>query len=324
MRKTLLLCFALCFALGFSAHAEESPEDLPPEDADVFFMRDGSQQVGRFHSADEAVFRISRQVMPGQPSAVVTIPRENVERVEFAADPEREAFLLSAEVADLMLAARYWGVGERFLDLPRSPAARVGLRYAGLLLESGNPATRERALSLYEEIEKRAWSPEDRAEARRGRLRGLIATGRAAEAVAEAEELALTSEDPAVLIEAKYILATAASTQLRELEEANPRWEEDRFIRPERARLYHESLDLFLYPVLFHGSVIDPSARGLWAVTEIYRDGGELLAAAETARDVLALYPDTPQASQAQSFLESLPEEITQIDQEYEARQRLE
>lgn len=323
-----LLIFTLCGWAQIQAQAPSAPssantEELLPEDADVFFMRDGSQRVGRLIGVDENQFRLQRQVLPGQAAATISMPRDQIERVVFASSADREQFLAAGESADVLLAARYWGAGERYLDLPRSPSAQVGLVYASLLLGSGNPATRERALEIYRLIEDKAWSPEDRATARRGRLRALIATGRAQEAIAEAEELAHSSEDPAVLIEARYILATASATQLREIEEANPRWEEDRFIRPERIRLYNEALDRFLYPVLFHGSVIEPSARGLWAVIELYQDGSEVPAALEVARDLLSLYPETPEAEKARTFISQLPAEITQYDQENEARQRL-
>lgn len=298
-------------------------DEALPEDTDVIFLKDGSTRAGRIQGLDGDVLRIQRQVLPGQPTATITIPRAQVERIEFAHDPEREALITQETFDDLLLAARYWGAAERFLEIPRSPAARIGLRYAALLLKSGNPATRERALQLFRDIEARAWSPEDKAEARRGRLRALIATGRAQEAIAEAEELANTAEDPAVLIEAKYILATAASTQLRTLEDANPRWQEDRFIRPERHRLYNEALDLYLFPCLFFGSMAEPSARGLWAATEIYHTAGEFQNAAETARDLIAFYPESPEAAKAKELLQSLPQDIQNHDQEHEARLRL-
>jgi hypothetical protein len=307
----------------FCVTAQEEPPADAPEDVDVLFLRNGTTRQGTLLGVEGDLFRLRVQVLPGQPSATIGIPRSEVVRIEFASDEERERFLREATVADILTAARYWGAGERFLDLPRSPAARVGLRYAGLLLDSGNPATQERALDLFRQIETQAWSPEDRAAARRGRLRALIATGRAAEAVAEAEELAETAEDPAVLIEAKYILASAAAEDLRLLLEANPRWEEDVFVRPERHRLYHAALDLFLFPYLFFGSEIEPASRGLWAAIEIYQQAGEFIPAMEAARDLLVLYPGTPAAERAQAFLESLPDEIKSLDHEKDAQASL-
>lgn len=319
----LILAVCCCVAALQAPASAQNEADLP-ESADVVFLKDGSQRVGRLTGQDGDLLRMQVRIMAGQPSATVTIPRAEVERIEFADDPGRDDFLRKAEARDLIQAARYWGAGERFLDITGSPAARVGLRYAELLLASENAATKERALDLYRQIEKTAWSDSDKAAARRGRLRAMIATGRAADAVAEARDLADSAEEPYVLIEAKYILASVATRQLRDLEEANPRWQEDIFVRPERARLFNESLDLLLFAPLFYGSDIEPAARGLWGAVEVYRDAGELIPAMETARDLLALYPGTPQAQNAEKFLATLPDEIRSQDHEKEARETIE
>jgi tetratricopeptide (TPR) repeat protein len=322
-RSLFMVLQAVLMVCIVSAPPLQAQEELP-ETADVVFLKDGSRRVGRLVTQQGDMLQMEIRILPGQPPAKIGIPRAEVERIEFADDEERDEFLRQAEVRDLMLAARYWGVGERFLDITGSPAARVGLRYAELLLANENPATRERALELYRRIEENAWSETDKAAARRGRLRAMIATGRASEAVDEARELADTAEEPFVLIEAKYIMASVAARELQDLEEANPRWEEDIFVRPERARLYNEALDLFLFAPLFYGSDVEPAARGLWGALEIYRDSGELVPAMETARDLLALYPGTPQANKAEEFLTSLPEEIINQDNEKEARETIE
>jgi tetratricopeptide (TPR) repeat protein len=318
--------FVLVMLVGctvFAPGLQAAEEDLP-ETADVIFLKDGSRRVGKLAGQDGDMLRIQIRIIPGQPSATVGIPRSEVERIEFADDEERDEFLRRAEVADLLLAARYWGVGERFLEITGSPAARVGLRYAELLLATDNRAIRERALDLYRRIESSAWNENDRAAARRGRLRAMIATGNAAEAVAEARELAEAAEEPFVLIEAKYILASVAARELKDLEESNPRWEEDIFVRPERSRLYNESIDLFLFAPLFFGSDVEPAARGLWGAMEIYLASGDMMPAMETARDLLALYPGTPQAARAEEYLATLPEEIINQDNEKEARETIE
>jgi len=324
MKALVPVCFRWVLILACASMPPLVAEEDLPESLDVLFLKDGSRRAGKLIGQDGDMLRVQVRILPGQPAATLGIPRAEVERIEFADDEERDEFLRRAEVEDLLLAARYWGAGERFLDITGSPAARIGLRYADLLLASDNRATKERALELFRRIETTAWSEQDKADARRGRLRAMIATGNAADAVEEARQLADTAEEPAVLIEAKYILASVAARDLRDLEEANPRWEEDIFVRPERARLYEEALDLFLFAPLFYGSDAGPSARGLWAVLEIYRDAGELVPAMETARDLLALYPGTSQAQRAEQFLTTLPEDILNQDYEKEARETIE
>ena len=123
-----------------------------------------------------------------------------------------------------------------------------------------------------------------------------------------------------MLIEAKYILATAADASLRKLLTDNPRWAEDSHVIPERHRLYNEALDLYLYPSLFAGSESEAAARGLWGAASIYLLAGESQKALECARDIAALYPHTKTASQAADLIASLPESQRAIDPEKEAR----
>lgn len=317
--KTRALILRLLLSLGLAgstpwANAEE--DDQQPND--VLFLRNGPPRAGRSVERDGTVFRLSVPLIPGQPPAKVTIPAEEVERIEFADDPAREAFLRGEADQDVIAAARWWGANERFTNQPNSPAPAIGRRYADLLLAHENPLFRQRALEIYTRLEQEAWSPTERALARQGRLRAMIATGRAAEAVEEAQNLAESSEDPAVLIEAKYILATAEQARLAQLLEDHPKWAEDPFVRPERHRLYHGALDLFLYPALFYGSEIQPAARGLWAVCQLYQLGGEAENATATAQDLVILYPETFEARAAEKFLaaqnspEQAPADTTQ------------
>ncbi len=288
--------------LGGTLFAAPTEDDaLQPND--VVFLRNSPPRAGRNIEREGNIFRLNVPLIPGQAPARVTIPAAEVERIEFADDPAREAFLRGEADQDIIAAARWWGANERFTDVPNSPAPAIGRRYADLLLAHENALFRQRALEIYTRLEKEAWSPAERGFARQGRLRAMIATGRAAEAVEEAQSLAESSEDPAVLIEAKFILATAEEAKLRQLLQDNPRWEEDIFIRPERHRLYHTALDLFLYPALFYGSEMMAAARGLWAACELYQLGGEVENARATALDLVTLYPDTLEARQAEKFL---------------------
>jgi hypothetical protein len=252
--------------------------------------------------------------------ATVTIARAEVDRIEFAPDEARDRKVREATVAQLPEIELLWKRHEAWLGLPKSPAGAIGLAYGDLLLRSGDPANAAKALALFRQIEARTWNDDNLMLAKQGRLRAMVATGNAKEAVSEAAELAKLSEDPAVLVEANYILAEAADKGLRKLVEENPRWEEDVFVIPERNRLYNDALDLYLHPYLFFGSEIEPAARGLWGATGVYQFTGETTHAAELARDLVAIYPGTKYAGLAQKFLDGLPEEIRKQDNEKDAR----
>lgn len=290
---------------------------------DTLFMNSGERRVGKIMALDPAVYRLQVPLAsrPGEAPilATVTIPRADVQSIEFFEDPATsKLFSESALLTEVQAAWQKW---EPFLNIPKSPAGRIGNVYGDLLLRSGTDANARTALDLFTLIEQTAWAEDARMQAKQGRLRAMIATGNAAAAVNDALALAKISEDPAVLVEAKYILAEAADKGLRKLLEENPRWEEDIFVIPERHRLYNEALDEYLYPYLFFGSKTEEAARGLWGVIGVYQFTGELPAALECARDLLRLYPKSKYASRAKAFVDSLPKSLLEEDPEKEVRE---
>lgn len=296
---------------------------------DVVFLESGEKRVGEVIEIDERQVRLRVPLAPTTGTAAnsapvyafVAIARPDVARIEFAPDPALEKLL--ADPSGFPTLDAEWTKRRRWLNVPRSPSARVGIALAGLLLKTQNAEDARRALELCKEIESGAWDEADRMQARQGRLRAMVATGQAAEAVGEAMELAKVTENPAVVIEAKFILAQADEKALRQLIEDNPRWEEDVFVRPEHALLLNSSLDHFLYPALFHGSDGAAAARGLWGAARVYALTGRQALAQECARDIVKLYPETPFSRDASEFLASLPAEIQALDPERDARKDL-
>ena len=298
---------------------------------DVLFMRNGQNRSGRLTGLDDKTFRLEVP-LPPQPgssasapaaTASVSIQKANVSYIEFAPDPARDRALESAatdrirETGDLWLRQLPW------LDIPRSPAARIGCVFGNLLLKTETRENAAKALEIFRQIEARAWDDQDKMNARQGRLRALVATGHAKDAVKEALKLAEITENPAVLIEAKFILAEADGAALRKLVDDNPRWQEDILVIPEHARLYHQALDLYLFPYLFFGSDTLPAARGLWEAAQIYDFVGEKDNALECARDLTTIYPDTPFGPPAKKYIETLPRELVVVDPEKDAREGL-
>lgn len=304
-------CLLLLVLLAASALAQT---------ADTLVMATGERRPGRVVSVDAQGFSVEVQIVAGQPAGTIRVPRAQVAHVEFAPDANRDALIARGGVAQLAALAAQWQRFEPFLGIARSPAPRLGLRYANVLLDTKDAANAVKGLALFSRIETEAWSPDDKAAARQGRLRGLIATGKTEEAVAEARELLKTATAPEVMIEARYILARAADEMLRKLVDENPRWEEDDRVRPERHRLYHEAVDFYLYPLLFHGARAEAAARGLWQLVELYRFTGETQLALETARDTASLFPETEPAKAATAWMATLSAEEKAVDFEKEAK----
>lgn len=288
---------------------------------DVLLMRNGDRRPGKVVSFDAQFFRLQVSLIPGQAAATVSVPRAGVDHIQFASTGAIENLVAGADPAKLPELAQAWTSEERFLILPKSPAATAGIAYCDLLLRSQSPENAQKAADLITRIERDAWDGADRARAKQVKLRAMVATGHAKDAITEALELAKDSEDPEILIEAKYILAQAAEAQLRKLEKDNPRWQEDLLVRPERNRLVNEAIDLYLYPYLFFGSDVPTASRGLWGAVGIYRYIGETHNALESSRDLVALYANTPFAKPAGEYIASLPPEITKKDNEKEAKQ---
>jgi hypothetical protein len=247
--------------------------------------------------------RLEVELAADQPKATLSLPLVDVDHVDFGETEAVEKYLGKATRAQLLQIDKLWKQRESLLGLSSSTAGALALKTADLLLESTLESDHRLALDLYTRIERDDWNADRQAKAKEGRLRAMVTMGRAAEAVAEAKRLALYSEDPELLIEAKYVLAQASMNSLRQLLEENPRWEEDDLVRPERDRLYGETLDLFLFPYLFHGSQTDEAARGLWGAVETFVLAGETDAALARARDLVALYPGTRYATEAETFI---------------------
>ncbi|MGH8046783.1 MAG: hypothetical protein ACREKL_06020 [Chthoniobacterales bacterium] len=280
------------------------------EVADTIFMSDaaGTRRVGHIVGIDEKSLKVELP-LPGGAMATVGVPRMQVSRVEFAPNAARDRLIAAPTAANAPALGTEWQRWKPFLAVPKSPAAVVGNAYASALLAAGNANLAAQALEIFKSIEQGAWSEQDVAAAKRGRLRALVATGHAADAVAEAEALAKESEDPTVLIEAKFILAEASQAKLRKLVEDNPRWNEDPVVKPEHDRLTNEALDLYLHPYLFLGSETEAASRGLWGAVQIYRFTGDDANAIESARDLTTIYAGTRYAAMAKDYLDKLPPE---------------
>lgn len=272
-------------------------------------MKDGTVRNGRVAGVDETSIRIALPgPTAGQSIGTTSVPRSAVDRIVFAPDPTLEAIRANVGPGAINTARVRWQTLQPMLGIPESRAAAAGNLYGECLRLSGDRVRSEEALALYGEIEKGAWNPLEREEAKRGRLRTMIDLGRSQEGAEEIEQLASSAQDPALLLDSKLLVASARLAAIQKLVADNPRWYEDPPVRAERLRLLHETVDNALYPFLFHGTARGQAAKGLAIALELYQFTGDGEEARNVASDLAEIYPESPEAKKAAEFLQKKTE----------------
>ena len=262
---------------------------------DVIFLKTGESLPCRVDDITDKIINFSLLPIAGPAggSARRTIPAEGVDYIEFDFKPGEAAFFEKRNEATAAQLKTTWDFHFAHLHRPRSRTAAYGIAFGNAILREESQAGAARALSVFDRIIERAWSAEDVALAKQGRLRSLMALGDLVTATAEAKTLAAQSEDPGLLIEVNYLLAMADFQKLKILEEEHPRWQEDDEVRPERNELFHRAVDQFLWPHLFHATREELAARGLSGAAELYLFAGDIEAARRRWEDLINLYPTT-------------------------------
>lgn len=258
--------------------------------ADVIHLKNGETITTEVDALTDNIVTFSQKSAVG--SASRTLPAEQVEYVEFGFEPGEEEMFRRLDSLDLPTLEKWWDFHFSHLHRPRSRTAAYGVALGKKLVGQEAESSKRRGLALFDRIAERAWSEKDVAAAKQGRLQALIALGELEMAGEEAAALASETEDPEALIEVKYLLAQADFEKLKELEREHPRWMEDEEVRPERNALYHNTVDQFLWPHLFHATREDAAARGLAAAAEVYAFAGEDELAEASRTDLAKLYPD--------------------------------
>lgn len=265
---------------------------------DVVMMKDGNALEGEILGLNKDFVTLKIRGEIG--SSTSRIAYQNVEYIEFTPlEGEKEA-------NDVDALEGIWEQKQKYLSQPRSNAGYFGLAFAEKLLESSNKFRQERAQGIFEMVEAKDWNTENHPRAKQGRLRSMIALGAIKEAMSEARRMAEEAEDPRVLIEANFVLASAEFDQLKKIEEENPRWEVDDEVRPIRNEHFNAALDQFLFPYLFYGSEEEASARGLMAAAEVYQQAKDPTNAKLCAEDVVKLYPNTEHRKRAEELIAKL------------------
>ncbi|MEM8956000.1 MAG: hypothetical protein AAGD22_17725 [Verrucomicrobiota bacterium] len=237
--------------------------------------------------------KVTISVAGGEAFSTKVVPMASVAFIDFEPEAGEEFLLESGGVEDVGEIEGIWEAKRENLHRRNSNAGEVGLKLAELLVERGSM---EDGKALYERVETGDWDEKRRGRARQGRLRVLLAMGEVDAAVKEALAMAEEGGNAEILMDAKYVLASADFDKLKQLEEENPKWDEDDLVRPERNQLYHSVLDQYLQPYLFHGADEAAASRGLLGAIEVYRWAGDNVAALARAKDLLALYPESDAA----------------------------
>ena len=274
---------------------------------DRVHMKDGRIAQGRILNL--ATSKISMELqLPGVSGfSKRDFDPELVRFIDFAPLPgEAEALANPSDPKQQETLLKLWQEKSVRLPWPSNNAGDIGLVYADSLLKASSPELIERAFRIYSLIEKDDWDEARKDKAKTGRLRSLILLGRIEEAINEAQIVARESEDPDLLIEARQVIAKAEFEKLKRFENEHPRWDQDDELTEARTGLYQQVLDQFLHTPLFHGSVETRAAESLWQVIEVHQFAKEASLALERARDLVQLYPKTPEAAKAQALLDAV------------------
>lgn len=241
--------------------------------------------------------------------AAVRLPLNSIASVTF---PEAESLAsldsLPSGTDRLKKLQSLWNSLKQFVRVPGTPVGQAGILLARALYDDGSPAALSEAMELLQTLEKATPATEIRVEALSLRLLVMGALGQVEAARNEAKnayERAGRSE-PRVRAAAGYALAQLLCKDLEELERENPRWELDPLVRPDRNRLHHRIVELFLQPYLENGSDPAPAARGLWALAQFHKTNQRIEEAASVAQDIIDIYPNTPEEPLAKEFLQTL------------------
>lgn len=267
---------------------------------DVVHLQDGRAMRGKLQRLSSQGVAMQEALPGGIGFAQRNIPVDQVKFIDFAPlTGETEALANPVDPAMQKRLMELWQEKSVHLRWPANNAGLIGVTLAQELMKQTDPGLIERAFRIYSLVEKEDWDEARRDLAKKNKLRALIALKRLDEAIAEARQLAATDEDPAILLEARLVLAEADFGKLKLFEAEQPRWMEDTQLTEQRTELYHQVLDQYLDAPLFHGSVEDKAAEALWGVVQVHLFAKEPQMAAEHARDLLELYPNSPLAAQA-------------------------
>ncbi len=276
---------------------------------DTLHLNGGKRVVGQVEDITHQTvsFRQSVDLENGRRGQVKrSYSLRQIEFISFGRTKEELQLFKEGKSADREKLQKLWDRKVAYLDQARSEVGKIGLLYAEVLLQQGSVYHYQRAMDLYDLIEKKSWADADRREARLGRIRAWLALGQLDQAAQVAKAVIAGAEGEPTLVAAHLLLGEIGFRQLKLMQEQHPKWEQDEELRPLRDHLYHETLDHHLNAYLFHGTGEDPAAEGLMAAADLYGFVGDFRRRQELLEDVVQIYSRTPVAARAMKQLEKL------------------
>ncbi len=241
---------------------------------------------------------------------VTTIPLIELGDVSFKLTPTEVSLHREPKVKSIPWLRELWERRKETLRMAGSNVGETGLALAiALRLSNDTDALQEALLilSLIEKQDSRKFRTE-RAQAEQLTIQFILA--KESEDMSTADRLAweITEgpENQDGMILATAFLGDRHFASLKTLEEEHPSWRDDDEILPLRQRLYHLSLDFFLYPSLFLGNREKEASIGLKRASELYQFTGSNNLFKVTLEDLVALYPDSQAAKDSALLLARL------------------
>ena len=311
IKKTFLL---LALALPIQA------QQLAANAEHLLTLGTGATVKCKILSSNDTAVKIQYQLNPGQAPQTREVAWAEVLQIDFTMDDEFHQLLATTNLQkdSIKMLAR-WQQDRSMLSRPKHPIGDLALAFARQAITHPDELLKRKALELCSEIQFSDWSNIRRDHARWLRIRLLDTLKQTADAATEADFFSKDEQaDPLLLMNAHLYLAENKHQALRDLERDNPLWEEDDLVRPDREALFHASLDHYLRPSLFFGTLEDTATRGLWGAVQLLTMDQDLQAAGDRARDIIQLYPSAKLATEARNFLSlhKLPIEPPEIEQE--------
>lgn len=289
MRKALCI-FVLC-ANAAAQTAEQAAKALAARgECDEIRWSDPSKgqafRVGIVRAVAEGL-----EVQRGLAKRV--LPYDQVGGIKFGLSMGERQLIADAKTESIPALRVFWQARRLTVKFAGSNAGDFGLALARALQRAGE---HEEARSIVREI-----AEQDQDERRRARAKAegdtldfvqVMRAGQPGEVEKRAWAVieAADESNPDLMLLVTGYLTTAEFAKLKQIEAENPRWMEDEEVKPERDRHYHRSLDLALYPSLFHPLREREAAEGLWQAAQIYGYAGETSREASALEDLTALY----------------------------------
>ncbi len=281
--------------------------------ADVVILKTGERKTCTITGGDRDHILALMQPVAALPPIPISIRKEHAASLEFGPAPERDILIHEFTKSNLNELRTLWKEFAQLLEVNGSPSGRIGLRLGLVLLEATNADATAEALAVFSVVANGACLSRDREAGEQGKLRAWTALEKTAEALSAAHKHLKTATNSNLCAEARLTLAAALEVELASHLKENPRWTEDEAASQERTRLYHAALDYYLLPALLPGVAPDLAIRGLWGAMRLHQKCNAPALAAETAKDLIALYPATKHAIDAAAFLASLPATIREL-----------